>query len=473
MNIIEQNNNNLENAVLGAIICCKGAILKVIGDINPLYFTTPFTKTVCQQLLDMYNENLDIDLTSVGSFLPAMATVAGIKQEDLHYRLVNIINGVVSDAHIETHMLQLKEEYVKNELASTLMEGMQSLKQDSSVTVIADLQDKTVKLLDHKATAFQLDHDAFIKQITENSENKENVIGLTGIEEVDQLMQGTTENDFMCVAGIPGSGKSSLINTSLKYLIEQEVGFFFWSGEMTILQTKSRLIAALSNIEAWRIEKKFTKLDQNLKDKIIFWSKKIHDLEQEGAVVFREGKMSVNQFQGEVLQARFKNDKIKVAFADAMRLFTEVLEAKDEEQAMGKVCRALRTFCNVRKMRVVLVAQLVKARRSTGDYVPKVSDIRGKGTDQEFTKVILVHRPYLTNMTEQDIPQEQTQLILGKNNHGATGVVEADFNYKHMIFVSFIGEKLKKDVFAVEDVSVFTKDKEPTTSTFNDLDVPF
>ena len=190
----------------------------------------------------------------------------------------------------------------------------------------------------------------------------------------------------MCVAGIPGSGKSSLINTSLKYLIEQEVGFFFWSGEMTILQTKSRLIAALSNIEAWRIEKKFTKLDQNLKDKIIFWSKKIHDLEQEGAVVFREGKMSVNQFQGEVLQARFKNDKIKVAFADAMRLFTEVLEAKDEEQAMGKVCRALRTFCNVRKMRVVLVAQLVKARRSTGDYVPKVSDIRGKGTDQEFNK---------------------------------------------------------------------------------------
>ena len=50
MNIVQQNNNNLENAVLGAIICCKGAILKVIGDLNPLYFTTPFTKTVCQQL---------------------------------------------------------------------------------------------------------------------------------------------------------------------------------------------------------------------------------------------------------------------------------------------------------------------------------------------------------------------------------------------------------------------------------------
>ena len=473
MNIIEQNNNNLENAVLGAIIVCKGAILKVIGDLNPLYFTTPFTKTVCQQLLDMYNENLDIDLTSVGSFLPAMATVAGIKQDDLHYRLVNIINGVVSDAHIETHMLQIKEQYVKRELISTFMQGMESLKQDSSVTVIAELQDKTVKLLEHKSVAFQLGHDDFIKQITENSENKDNVISITGIEEVDKLMQGTTENDFMCVAGIPGSGKSSLINTSLKALIEQEIGFFFWSGEMTILQTKARLISALSNINADSIEKKFTKLSAHNQDKVRFWSKKIDDLEKEGSVVFREGKMSVNQFQGEVLQARFKNPNIKVAFADAMRLFTEVLDARDEEQEMGKVCRALRTFCNVRKMRVVLVAQLVKAGRNSGDYVPKVSHIRGKGTDQEFTKVILVHRPYLTNMTEQSIPQEQTQLILGKNNHGATGIVECDFDYKHMVFVSFIGEKLKEDVFAVEDVSVFTKDKEPTTSTFNDLDVPF
>ena len=469
--ITKTTSNNLENAVLGAIICCKGAILKVIGDLNPLYFTSPFTKTVCQQLLDMYNENLDIDLTSVGSFLPAMATVAGIDKQDLHFRMVNIINAVVSDAHIETHMLQIKEQYVKTELASTLMEGMKSLNEESSVTVIADLQDKTVKLLDHKAVAFTLDHDDFIKQITENSENKANVIGLTGIEEVDQMMQGTTENDFMCVAGIPGSGKSSLINTSLKALIEQEVGFYFWSGEMTILQTKARLIAALSNVIAWKIEKNFTKLPESAQEKVKFWSKKIHDLEQDGSIVFREGKMSVNQFQGEVLQARFKNPNIKVAFADAMRLFTEVLDSKDEEQAMGKVCRALRTFCNVRKMRVVLVAQLVKAGRNAGDYRPKVSHIRGKGTDQEFTKVILVHRPYLTNMGEQEIPQEQTQLILGKNNHGATGVVECDFDYENMVFRSLIGEQLRQDVYAVEDVSVF--EKKPIDKTFDDLDVPF
>ena len=149
-----------------------------------------------------------------------------------------------------------------------------------------------------------------------------------------------------------------------------------------------------------------------------------------------------------------------------MRLFTEVLDAKDEEQAMGKVCRALRTFCNVRKMRVVLVAQLVKAGRNAGDYRPKVSHIRGKGTDQEFTKVILVHRPYLTNMGEQEIPQEQTQLILGKNNHGATGVVECDFDYEHMVFRSLIGEQLRQDVYASDiDVSKFTG------NTTNDYEV--
>ncbi len=163
--ITKTTSNNLENAVLGAIICCKGAILKVIGDLNPLYFTSPFTKTVCQQLLDMYNENLDIDLRSVGGFLPAMASVAGIDKQDLHFRLVNLIDGIYSDAHIETHMLQIKEQYVKTELATTLMEGMKSLNEESSVTVIADLQDKTVKLLDHKAVAFTLDHDDFIKQI--------------------------------------------------------------------------------------------------------------------------------------------------------------------------------------------------------------------------------------------------------------------------------------------------------------------
>ena len=468
--------SNLESAVLGAIISCKGAIFKVVGDLDPLYFTTPFTQTVCQQLLDMYNENMHIDLTTVGSYLPAMASVMGIEQNDLHYRLVGLLEGVYSDAHIETHMLQLKEQYVKSELANTLMEGIKSLKQDNSVSVIAELQDKTVKLLEHKATAFQLDHDAFIKQITANSENKDNVINLTGIEGVDKTMQGTTENEFMCVAGIAGSGKSSLINTSLKHLIEQEVGFYFWSGEMTILQTKSRLIAALSNIPAWRIEKKFTKLSTDLRDKVLFWSKKINDLERNGSIVFREGKMSVNQFQGEVLQARFKNENIKVAFADAMRLFTEVLEAKDEEQAMGKVCRSLRSFCNTRKMRVVMVAQLVKAGRSNADYVPKVAHIRGKGTDQEFTKVLLVHRPYLTNMTEQNIPQEQTQLIIGKNNHGATGVIEADFDCEHMLFKDFYGEQLKQDVFGSDvDISKFALPESSDDNEIEDnqIEVPF
>jgi replicative DNA helicase len=468
------NSNKLEATILGAIINCKGAITKVLGDLNPIYFTNVFTQTICKTLLDMHSEGLDIDLVTVGEVLPAMASVTGLDKENMYFRLSNLCMQVSSDAHIETHMEQLKERYVKAELASTLMSSMQEIQEQTSIKVIAELQDATVKLLEHKATAFTLDHNDFIKQITENSLNKDNVVNFTGVTELDEMMQGTTENEFVCVAGIPGSGKSSLINTSLKKLIEEEVGFYFWSGEMTILQTKARLIAALSGVPAWKIEKKFTELDKGRQEQVLHFSKRLDILEKKGDIIFREGRMSVNQFQGEVLQARFKNSNIKFAFADAMRLFTEVQEAKDEEQEMGKVCRSLRLFCNTRKMRVVMVAQLVKAGRNSGDYVPKVSHIRGKGTDQEFTKIILVHRPYLSNMDNQEISQEQTQLIIGKNNHGATGVVEANFNYNNMVFEGLVGQQLYQEVMEA-DVSKF----QSTTPTFdvpednNQIEVPF
>ena len=240
---------------------------------------------------------------------------------------------------------------------------------------------------------------------------------------------------------------------------------------MTILQTKARLIAALSGIPSWKIEKRFTKLSMAQQEKIRHYSKRIYDLEQSKDIVFREGRMSCAQFQGEVLQARFKNPNIRIAFADAMRLFTEVQNAKDEEQEMGKVCRSLRMFCNTHKMRVVMVTQLVKAGRNSSDYVPKVSHIRGKGTDQEFTRVILVHRPKLLDMENGEISNNEARIFIGKNNHGATGVVESNFDSDRMLFESFEHSITRQEVYEQDnvDLSVF----ESTTPTFDNSEPPF
>ena len=477
MNLTTTNNKflntqqKLERCVLGAILTVKGAILEVIGELNPIYFVEPFNAAMCSMFLDMHTEGIDIDIVTAGESITPMLKELNMDVQHSQYKLVDLANNISSAAHIATHMAMLKELYVKRQLAMHLHDKMQVVNEEDPVKVISEIQDYTTKLLEHKQAAFQLSHDEFLEHIIANSESAEKVIRFSGVSRLDDMMQGTTENDFIAVGGIAGSGKSSFINTNLRHLIEQGVGFFFWSGEMTILQTKARLIAALASIPSWKIEKRFTSLSEEDKKKVRHFSKRIYNLEKSKDIVFREGRMSCAQFQGEVLQARFKNPNIRIAFADAMRLFTEVQNAKDEEQEMGKVCRSLRMFCNTHKMRVVMVTQLVKAGRNSADYVPKVSHIRGKGTDQEFTKVILVHRPKLLDMDNGEISNNEARIFIGKNNHGKTGVVEANFDSDRMLFESFEHSITRQEVYEQEnvDVSAF----QSTTPTFDNSDAPF
>ena len=74
-------------------------------------------------------------------------------------------------------------------------------------------------------------------------------------------------------------------------------------------------------------------------------------------------------------------------------------------------------------------------------------------------------------MDNGEISNNEARIFIGKNNHGATGVVEANFDSDRMLFESFEHSTTRQEVYEQEnvDLSVF----QSTTPTFDNSEPPF
>ena len=104
---------DLEASILGAILIDKEALNVIVDTINVKTFYSPAHQYIFEAILDLFNQNLPIDINTVVNQLRKNKK---LEQAGGAIYIQSLTDNVVSSANIEYHALALLEYSIKRDL---------------------------------------------------------------------------------------------------------------------------------------------------------------------------------------------------------------------------------------------------------------------------------------------------------------------------------------------------------------------
>ncbi len=276
----------------------------------------------------------------------------------------------------------------------------------------------------------------------------------TGLRDLDEKMGGLQASDLIILAGRPAMGKSGLASNiayhvaksynaeyqpdgSLKILDGGVVALF--SLEMSSEQLATRIIAEQSGISSDRIRR--GKITDNEFQRLVEVSQQLQSLP---LYIDATGGLTIAQ-----LAARARRLKRQHGLGLIVVDYLQLLAGSSRKAAEGRVQEVteitvgLKALAKELNVPVMALSQLSRQVENRDDKRPQLADLRESGSiEQDADVVLFIYREeYYLGRTE---PRPNTpehvewqdkmnkvlgvaEVIIGKQRHGPTGIVELQF----------------------------------------------
>ncbi len=275
----------------------------------------------------------------------------------------------------------------------------------------------------------------------------------TGMTDLDRSLGGLQPSDLVIVAGRPGMGKTALatniaFNIAKAYRFEVKpdgthattnggiVGFF--SLEMSAEQLATRIIAEQSGVASYRIRR--GDISDNDFHLITDAARQMQTVP---FYIDQTGGLSIAQLTARA--RRLKRQRgLDLLVVDYLQLLSSSKRADNRVQELTEITTGLKTLAKELSVPVVALSQLSRQVESREDKRPQLSDLRESGSiEQDADVVMFVYREeyYLKNKQPREGTEEFTawladierahgraEVIIGKQRHGPTGMVELQFD---------------------------------------------
>jgi replicative DNA helicase len=275
----------------------------------------------------------------------------------------------------------------------------------------------------------------------------------TGMKDLDHKLGGLQSSDLVIVAGRPGMGKTALA-TNIAFNIAQAyqsqmrpdgsletlnggiVGFF--SLEMSSEQLATRIIAEQSGVPSYKIRRgDITDLEfQRI-------SEAARQMQSVPFYIDHTGGISIAQLTARA--RRLKRQRgLDMLVVDYLQLLSGSKSKGDNRvQELTEITTGLKALAKELNVPIMALSQLSRQVESREDKRPQLSDLRESGSiEQDADVVMFVYREeyYLKNreprpgseehlawMSEMERAHGKAEVIIGKQRHGPTGMVELSF----------------------------------------------
>ena len=275
----------------------------------------------------------------------------------------------------------------------------------------------------------------------------------TGMDDLDHKMGGLQASDLIIVAGRPGMGKTALA-TNIAFNIAKSyrgqvkpdgametvnggvVGFF--SLEMSSEQLATRIIAEQSGVPSYKIRRgDITEHEFHLVSQAML------DMQQIPFYIDQTGGISIAQLTARA--RRLKRQRgLDVLVIDYLQLLSGSKSKSDNRvQELTEITTGLKALAKELNVPILGLSQLSRQVEQRDDKRPQLSDLRESGSiEQDADVVIFVYREeyYLKNkeprpgtdehvewMAAMERAHGRAEVIIGKQRHGPTGMVELQF----------------------------------------------
>lgn len=230
----------------------------------------------------------------------------------------------------------------------------------------------------------------------------------TGIDILDEQINGIGNESLVIVAGAPSMGKTLFCQTLATNVgVNQKKNVMFFSMEMSEIELFERFVSGVGNIPAKDLRSARLGDDGFGKAEIA-----LHELRKSGIYITDQPKQSVGQIRAKVRRHINKHPDLSCIFIDYLGLM-KLGKADRHDIAIGNITRDLKELAKEVKVPIVLCAQ---ANRYKAPFRPNMSNLKDSSCIEADADLILfVHRQEV--LEPETLLKGVTELIIAKDRH--------------------------------------------------------
>ena len=232
-----------------------------------------------------------------------------------------------------------------------------------------------------------------------------------------------------------------VLNMALKN-VENGKGVIFFSLEMPAEQLMLRMLSAKTSIPLQNLRK--GDMDDNQWSNL---SSAFDDLNTKKLFVDDGGSININQLRARVRKlAQNDANNIKLVIIDYLQLM-QGTGNKDRHQEVSDISRGLKMLAREMKIPIIALSQLNRGLENRPDKRPMLSDLRESGAiEQDADIIMFVYRDDVYKERDEarkekeakdkgedykskfiNKPEEEAEVIIGKQRNGPIGTVKLNF----------------------------------------------
>lgn len=432
---IPPNDFDAEQAVIGSMIFDKEGIDSAYEILKADDFYRPEHSILFNAIIDMYSENVPVDLITLKNKLETMNMLNQIG--GLEY-IVHLLGIVSTSALTKQYAIIVKEKSIRRKLLKASKE-IHSLSFDNTENV-ENIIEKAENILGGVGNYNNLDDFSHIKEVLSSSieriehlfKNKSNITGLeTGFTDFDMKTAGLQNSDFILIAARPSMGKTAFaINIAQNVALRKNITTAIFSLEMSKEQLVNRMICSEALFDAQKLRTGEITTPED-------WAKLADAVSRlSEAPIYIDDKSSISIPELRAKCRKLKKDKnLGLIVIDYLQLMNSSGKNESRQQEISAISRALKGIARELDIPVIALSQLSRAVEQRRPPKPMLSDLRESGAIEQDADVVcfLYREEYYNPETEK---RGQAEVIIAKQRNGSVGTINLAWLGQYTKFAS-------------------------------------
>lgn len=434
---------DLEEAVLGALMLEKHAILGVQEILVPESFYREPHQIIYQAILDLSARIEPIDLLTVGQQL---LKTGQLEAAGGAAYLAALTQKVGSAAHIEFHSKIVAQKYIQRQLITSSTDIQErSFSDEYDVTDLLDFAENEIFQIaeGNIKRDVQSSRDVVSKAMQAIEAAALKPDGMSGVPsgftDLDRLTLGWQPTDLVIIAARPSMGKTAFVLTLARNIaVDFDRGVAFFSLEMGAVQLMTRLLIGESGLES-----RLLKTGKLSPDQWKHLENSTKALKAAKLFIDDTPALSIFEFRSKARRLKAQHD-IQIIIIDYLQLMTAATSDGhgNREQEVAMISRSLKAIAKELDVPILALSQLNRSVESRGGSKrPQLSDLRESGAiEQDADIVAFIHRPEYYGLSTDEEGQSTAglaEIIVAKHRNGAVDTVKLRFRSEQAKFVDW------------------------------------
>lgn len=427
-----------EHGVLGAVLQGglqqdAGLVEDILGQMSSNDFYRDDNAALFEAMLECRDRNMPIDPVTVGAVRRSLPS-----GDLLMAYAAELANNVPSAANWKAYAKHVKEWGVIRHILGIAGQAEDMVQAGApTAEVIAAAQQAMADLrdLDGETKSFKRLDDwmgAAAQLIDDKFNGNAPAWPATGLEKLDELVQGIRPKKVTVIAGLPGSGKTTLaLQIAQHNAVKERKPWLVFSIEMPGEELGLRAIASLGGVSLHKLDNPTGMHEDD-------WARMVGAVAQaRNAPLFvcDDPVQTPASIRATARQCQREHGLAGIV-VDYLTLVRGDSAGRSRSEEVGKISKALLQLAKEMAIPVIELAQLNRESTKRVGKKPQSSDLRDSGEiEADASCILMVHR----DMDSEEGQNGLTEILMTKCRHARVGscIVQQEGQYGR--FANFAG----------------------------------